>query len=137
MPEYRECVAHYILIVWLWLKFRKLKLGSSAAQVKGLWADLTDSEARLAPYKKIKSVIRLNHSSPLVRGARMRQTHLWPPQWAEGRPGAQPITDLRLERIDFTGRAMILDFGPLMLKVHYTRTLFDTNTCLPEASYHI
>jgi len=63
----------------------------------------------------------MDPSSKLPRGQNGSQTQLWPPAWAKGTPGAdQPLDSLTLDGDDcirYTARSIILDFGPLILKV--------------------
>ncbi|KAJ3518388.1 hypothetical protein NM688_g9444 [Phlebia brevispora] len=46
---------------------------------------------------------------------------MWPPMWRTSKANPQPpsITTLRLQSIDFTGRTLVLDLGPLWFKLQY------------------
>jgi hypothetical protein len=116
MPEYREVLSHFLFCQWLWQRNRDLPWN-----VVGLWADITtDEENKMKkPKQNRHHVYSLDNSCKIVRGHCGSQTPIWPPMWAKTRANPNPtsITMLALRGMETTNRAIILDLGPLLLKV--------------------
>jgi hypothetical protein len=117
MPEYRECLAHYLFLVWLWHKLRN----DCSWTLTALWADSTTGENQKSRKQGNNDghVRRLDATCTAVRGQTGDQTPLWPPMWAKSKTSPNPpsVTSLRLCGIERTNRAIILDLGKLHLKV--------------------
>ncbi|KAF8152979.1 hypothetical protein B0H34DRAFT_677203 [Crassisporium funariophilum] len=117
MPEYREVLAHFFTLLWLFL-FHQY---TSSWYVIALWADASDKEAqRLKHIPGVKEghVYQLTAETTAVRGSRYVQTSLWPHMWRKtpSKPNPPPIQTLQLRGLSTTNRAIILDLGPLHLK---------------------
>ncbi|KAF8072162.1 hypothetical protein FPV67DRAFT_1779227 [Lyophyllum atratum] len=119
MPEYqyRECVAHYLVLLW-WYEHWKLK---TPLALIALWADGSKTEAANSSNASDGHVYRLDATCDVIRGTSGAQTSLWPPTWKKTRKNPNPpsINTLSLKDITMTGRAVILDLGKLFLKFSY------------------
>lgn len=116
MPEIRECIAHYLCMLWF-LQFcleQKLDL-----QVLALWADASEKEEKkLAPNGL---VYHLDASSTVARGSWNAQTTLWPGPFQKTRKNPNPpsIQTLGLKGVTYSNRTIILDMGPLHFQVSF------------------
>src|ERR1700728_3422350 len=115
MPEFRECLAHYIFIIWLWNNHK------SEYILLGLWADLTDSEVKRSGLAKNGLVQKLRPTSTIKRGSKGSQTCIYPPtlQKTKKIQNPAPLSMLELKEISHNPRAIFLDFGSLRLKVSH------------------
>ncbi|KAH6904052.1 hypothetical protein BKA70DRAFT_1432640 [Coprinopsis sp. MPI-PUGE-AT-0042] len=115
MPELRECIASGLIILWF---FREALRQNLDLQVLDLWADVSKRESqRLARHR---NVIKLLPSSNLTRGSDKAQKPLYPPQFkTKAVLPDPPVRALRLIAVTPTPRAVILDFGPLLLRIAY------------------
>ena len=115
MPEVRECIAHYIYFHLL----LKPLLGKTSLHLLALWADLTNQEKY--PDSGTEGFpVRLKPGCLLLRGSRGRQTPLAPPILQSCDPKAaslESLSGLELLGVDYTGRAILLDFKLIYLKV--------------------
>ncbi|KAF6765327.1 hypothetical protein DFP72DRAFT_867532 [Ephemerocybe angulata] len=111
MPELVEGLAHCLVVQW------GLQLyGDGPFPVLNLYADLTGTEADDA---KITTglVQQLNSSCEMRRGTCGNQTPLLADELCGDSP--LPITALSLRQVHYSVRAMVLDLGPLWLKLAY------------------
>ena len=131
MPELRESLASFNM-VQMGLEY----YSNCPRNVLGLWTDPTTKEQ--ATYKaKNGRPVRLTCDCKMKRGTKGVQTYLLaeelrrPPQ-KRGKKNTNPIpeplkppepviaiTDLCLKDVHFGPRELILDLGPLWLKVHF------------------
>lgn len=137
MPEYRECWAHYLFILLFLLSH-----SDNNWNLIALWADsVKDSEPGA---NKSGHVYELPPTSTAERGQNNKQTPLYPPMLRqkppkkptkskptptpsdsaktskppqEIQPAPLTIKDLKLRNVHPTNRAVILDLGPVFLKV--------------------
>ncbi|KAF9526395.1 hypothetical protein CPB83DRAFT_817219, partial [Crepidotus variabilis] len=117
MPEFRECLAHYFILLW----FLQLCLENEwDLTVLGLWCDprttiLSESRKRKA------LVMQLSNRSSEKRGHKTSQSYLWPAMWRESRTNPNPpsITTLKLQSVFFTPRSARIDFGALYFQLSY------------------
>jgi len=120
MPEIRECIAHFLFLLWFYEYCLKNHLDLT---LLGLWADAPDNnpgEKKLAN----GSVYRLQATSTAVRGANRAQTPLWPPMWrktASQDDDPPALNQLKLQGVSCTNRAIIMDMGELKFQVSNTR----------------
>lgn len=118
MPEIRECIAHSLFLLWFYEYCLENQVDLT---LLGLWADAPDNnpgEQRLAN----GSVYRLEATSTAARGTNGAQTSLWPPMWQKTVTGEDPPTldRLKLQGVDYTTRAIIMDMGDLKFQVRNT-----------------
>jgi hypothetical protein len=111
MPEFRECLAHFLLLFWLFHH----RYCEANWTLLGLWADLTQAEVGRTGKGKDGIVQQLNPTSTFKRGGTNRQTPLYPPTLRDS--GDLALQNLVLGEIGHTPRAIILDFKSLRLKV--------------------
>jgi len=119
MPEIRECIAHFLFLLWFYEYCLKNHLDLT---LLGLWADAPDNnpgEKKLAN----GSVYRLQATSTAVRGANRAQTPLWPPMWRKtaSQDDPPPLNQLKLQGVSCTNRAIIMDMGELKFQVSNPR----------------
>jgi hypothetical protein len=115
MPEIREVIAHFLIILFFWLY---MSLNGLSLLLLGIWADATMAEQRKAVLKDSPAaqghVIRLNDYLPfsrtLMRGNCNSQSAIWPPHLTN-------LSGLTLKRPSLFCRGVILDFGLAALKV--------------------
>jgi hypothetical protein len=115
MPEYRECRAHHLLMMWF---YQYLRLQVTSFRLLGLWADASKEEAKRVGAAD-GHVYRLEATCKVKRGTNSAQTPLWPPDFAITASQCNPpsIQALELKGVSTTSRAIILNLGPLSLKV--------------------
>ncbi|KAF8179456.1 hypothetical protein BJ912DRAFT_929655 [Pholiota molesta] len=113
MPEFRECLAHFLLLFW----FFHHRYSVANWTLLGLWADLTQAEVGRTGKGKDGIVQQLNPTSTFKRGGTNRQTPLYPPTLRDS--GDLALQNLVLGEIGHTPRAIILDFKSLRLKLSY------------------
>ncbi|KAF8869972.1 hypothetical protein CPB84DRAFT_1693593 [Gymnopilus junonius] len=120
MPEYRECLAHFLFLLWF-LQYCQQK--NLDLHVLGLWADKTMGKA--AKRRKIPAsqdmVFQLNNTSRDKRGNKGNQGFLWPPMWQRTlkNQDSPSINQLEWKGVKTTMRAVILDFGLLHFQLAY------------------
>ncbi|KAF9440719.1 hypothetical protein P691DRAFT_792945 [Macrolepiota fuliginosa MF-IS2] len=129
MPEYQECLAHYFSMN-MFLEAHKDKETTNLG-VLALWTDATGKESDLAPDAH---VFRLDDSVRLERGTRGHQIALFLVHLVntEAHPNLSlpSFQSLTWKGVATTGRAGILDFGRLALKLSYlTHTSVQIYTC--------
>ncbi len=116
MPELRECVAHYFIL----LRFiQHCADNGIELNLIGLWSDATQKEKEFKEHNGM--VYKLDAKSKVKRGTNNAQTSLWPDMWKESkkkppRP-SQAITTLKLAKVTYTNRAIILHLGALVFQV--------------------
>ncbi|RDB17730.1 hypothetical protein Hypma_001157 [Hypsizygus marmoreus] len=117
MPEYRECLAHFLLLLW-WVSHYK---ALTPLSLVALWADASKTEEAKIPGTRDGHVYWLDATSVVTRGTNGAQTWLWPSMWRKTSRQLNPpsIQTLSLRDITMTSRAVILDMGPLFLKLSY------------------
>jgi hypothetical protein len=120
MPEFRECLAHFLYLFWL---FHNLKTDWT---LLGLWADLTQAEAERTNGGNTGLVQRLNPTSTFKRGQTKHQTPLYPSSLRNSGDIASNM--LVLNEIDHTPRAIILDFKSLRFKVRVNYAPYSIHT---------
>jgi len=115
MPEYRECIAHFLFLLWF-LQYCQRK--GLDLHVLGLWTDKTAGKRGKKP-KPTDLVFRLEHNSKEKRGNAGNQGYLWPPMWRKSSENLDPppIGLLELQGVRTTSRAIILNFGALHFQV--------------------
>ncbi|KDR72183.1 hypothetical protein GALMADRAFT_765703 [Galerina marginata CBS 339.88] len=116
MPEIRECIAHYLCMLWFFGFCLREKLD---LQLLALWADASEKEEKkLAPDGL---VYRLDASSTVVRGNANAQTSLWPGPFKKTKANPDPpsIRTLKLKGVSYSNRTIILDMGPLHFQLAY------------------
>ncbi|KAG6904984.1 hypothetical protein DXG01_005821 [Tephrocybe rancida] len=121
MPEYRECLAHFLLLFWWYEYF----FGKTSMALLALWADASKDEA-LGPLLKVPGVkeglvYKLEATSTTQRGTNNYQDYLWPHMWRKDAKNPSPpsIQTLSLKGITMTGRAVTLNLGALYLRIAY------------------
>jgi hypothetical protein len=115
MPEIRECIAHFLFLLWFYEYCLENHLDLT---LLGLWADTPDNnpgEQKLAN----GSVYKLDATSTASRGTNGAQTFLWPPMWRKTASEQDPPTldRLKLQGVGCTNRAIIMDMGDLKFQV--------------------
>jgi hypothetical protein len=115
MPEVRETVASAMCAKWGLEEYE-----DSPKQVLGMFADMTDKEEE--HFDAADGLVRELDGSEweVLRGQTGGQTPLMPSQLLYSYDGDRPevaITDLEVKSTDFHERALLLDLGPLKLKV--------------------
>jgi len=114
MPELRECIAHYLILCRF---LRHCAANGIELHLIGLWADATLKEPE---FKKFNSMVyNLDAKSKVKRGSNNAQTSLWPDMWKESKkiPHPPSITMLKLAKVTYTHRAIILQLGALVFQV--------------------
>ncbi|KAH6902995.1 hypothetical protein BKA70DRAFT_1433968 [Coprinopsis sp. MPI-PUGE-AT-0042] len=117
MPELRELIASYKTVKW------GLDLYKDSPQnVLGFWSDMTDDEEE--PFDAEDGLVRQLDGSEweVLRGSQGGQSALLPPQLLYSIDGERPeiaFTDLEIIDTSFHERALLLDLGPLKLKLAY------------------
>jgi len=111
MPEIRECIAHFLFLLWFYEDCLENHLDLT---LLGLWADAPDNnsgEQKLAN----GSVYKLDATSTAARGTNGAQTSLWPPMWGKTALQVDPpsLDRLKLQGVDYTNWAIIMDMGQL------------------------
>lgn len=136
MPEYRECIAHFLFLLWFleYCQHKNLDL-----HVLGLWADKVKGKAvrnRKIPASK-DLVFQLCNTSKDKRGRKGNQGFLWPPMWQKGSKNQDPPSINRLEWKDVrtTTRAIVLDFGVLHFQVGPNPFIFSMRLIVPQLAY--
>ena len=114
MPELRECVAHYLLLLWFLQHCADIGI---ELHLIGLWSDATQKEPEFKKHNGM--VYRLDAKSKVKRGTNNAQTSLWPEMWKESKKVPHPpsITALKLAKVTYTNRAIILHLGALVFQV--------------------
>jgi hypothetical protein len=114
MPELRECLAHFIFIVWVWEHLKE----HGNWRLLAIWADATSTDKNPKP-ANLDCVHMLDANNKWKRGTKSSQTYLWPAMWGKtsSNPHPPPITTLELKGIRKTNRSLILDFGNLWFQV--------------------
>ncbi|KIM47141.1 hypothetical protein M413DRAFT_64021 [Hebeloma cylindrosporum] len=117
MPEYRECIAHFLFLLWF-LRYCQQK--GLDLHVLGLWTDKTAGKKGKKP-KPTDLVFMLDHNSKDKRGNAGNQGYLWPPMWRKSSENPNPpsISLLELQGVRTTSRAIILNFGALHFQLAY------------------
>lgn len=115
MPEIRECITHFLFLLWFYEYCLENHLDLT---LLGLWADAPDhspGEKKLAN----GSVYKLEATSTAARGTNGAQTFLWPPMWRKTASQVDPPTldQLKLQGVDYTNWAIIMDMGELKFQV--------------------
>jgi len=115
MPEYRECIAHFLFLSWF-LQYCQQK--GLDLHVLGLWTDKTSGKNS----KKCNTsdlVFKLEPTSKDKRGNAGNQGYLWPPMWrmSSENPNPPSISVLELQGVRTTSRAIVLNFGALHFQV--------------------
>jgi len=115
MPEIRECIAHFLFLLWFYEYCLENHLDLT---LLGLWADAPDNnpgEQKLAN----GSVYKLEATSTAARGTNGAQTFMWPSMWCKTALQVDPPTldRLKLQGVDRTNRAIIMDMGELKFQV--------------------
>ena len=110
MPEYHECIMHFLFFLWFLQYCLDL-------HVLGLWTDKT--AGKNAKPKTTDLVFRLDHNSKDKQGNPGNQGYLWPPMWRKSSENVNPpsIGLLELQGVHTTSRAIILNFGTLYFQV--------------------
>jgi hypothetical protein len=119
MPEYRECLAHFLFLEWF-LKYCQQK--GLDLHVLDLWTDKTAGKNA----KRLKSpsfVFKLDHNSKEKRGNQGNQGNLWPPMWRKSSEH-HSISLLEWKEVRTTSRAIILNFGALHFQVSTGTVLY-------------
>jgi hypothetical protein len=109
MPEIRECIAHFLSLLWFYEDCLENHLDLT---LLGFWADAPDNnsgEQKLAN----ESVYKLKAMSTVARGTNGAQTFLWPPIWRKTASQVDPpsLDQLKLQDVDYTNWAIIMDMG--------------------------
>jgi len=78
MPELRECIAHYFILLWF---VRHCTDDGMDLRLIGLWCDATQKEAEFKKHHGM--VYRLDSKSKVKRGTNNAQTSLWPEMWPD------------------------------------------------------
>ncbi|KAH6871280.1 hypothetical protein BKA70DRAFT_1488984 [Coprinopsis sp. MPI-PUGE-AT-0042] len=117
MPELRELIASYKTVKW-GLDLYK----DSPRNVLGFWSDMTDDEEEA--FDAEDGLVRQLDGSEweVLRGSQGGQSALLPPQLLYSIDGERPeiaFTDLEIIDTSFHERALLLDLGPLKLKLAY------------------
>jgi hypothetical protein len=141
MPEYRELLAHLLILLYL---LRIAFTSGSTFTILGLWADYTKAEAkRQKKNSRARKglVCKLDNKCIFKRGTKGCQTSLYPPmlQKKKGNPNPEPLSVLRLESpeaVTATNRALILNFGRLYLSVSGLDTHFLQSNDVVMSSSH-
>jgi hypothetical protein len=116
MPVYRECLVYYILLLWWFNLFKRLLTSLKLVSLSG----------RMRLRKKLLAFLWLRMAMftvwtrlQLSPAARTGRKPLWPPMWRKKSEETDPpsIQTLELKGVSTTSRAIILDMGPLSLKV--------------------
>ncbi|KAG6835488.1 hypothetical protein H0H93_000898 [Arthromyces matolae] len=123
MPEFRETLAHFFIVIWLWFRFRF----DYSWTLLALWVDFTEKEARNSRIRKIPGakeghVCQLLAEHPNIkRGTNGSQDPVFPPHLCKTKsnPNPPPLDSFTLRDVKTTNRALILDFGSLYLKFSY------------------
>jgi hypothetical protein len=117
MPEFRECLAHYLIFSLFW-EYQRDQLKANF-QLLGLLADLTNEEVRRTHTAQDGLVQRLGPTCNFKRGCNLGQTDLYPAllRSTSKNPNPPSIQTLELRRVNHTSRAILLDFGVVHLKV--------------------
>lgn len=117
MPEFRECLAHYLTFLLFW-QYQRDKQQTSL-RLLGLLADLTNEEVQRTNTAKDGLVQRLESTCNFKRGCRSGQTDLYPTMFRSTAKNPNPLSiqNLELQGINHTSRAILLDFGVIHLKV--------------------
>ncbi len=121
MPELRECIAHYLILLWF---LHDCAVNGIELYLIGLWADATHKEPQFKKHNGM--VYRLDAKSKVKRGTNNAQTSLWPDMWKESKkiPHPPSITTLKLAKVTYTNRAIILHLGALVFQVCFHITLY-------------
>lgn len=117
MPEFRECLAHYLIFLLFW-KYLRDQLRANF-RLLGLLADLTNEEVKRTHMAQDGLVQRLGPTCNFKRGCNLGQTDLYPSPFrcTSKNPNPPSIQSLELRGINHTSRAILLDFGVVHLKV--------------------
>lgn len=120
MPELRECIAHFLCMLWFLQHCLEAKIDLC---LLGLWADATDEEAKTLALDGM--VYQLNADSKVKRGTCSAQTSLWPQMWKKlpSQPDPPSIQTLHWKKVILSSRAIILDLGELYLQVSRFRLI--------------
>jgi len=115
MPEYRECIAHFLFLSWF-LQYCQQK--GLDLHVLGHWTEKTAGKNAKKP-KTTDVVFRPDHNSKDKWGNAGNQGYLWPPMWQKSSENLNPpsISLLELQGVHTTSRAIILKFGILHFQV--------------------
>ncbi|KAF8240414.1 hypothetical protein L208DRAFT_1420413 [Tricholoma matsutake] len=146
MPEYCESWAHYLLMLW----FFQLLLPITSFKVMALWADALQAEAKRVGASD-GQVYCLDPTCTIKRGTNHKQTPLWLPQLAIStkQPNPPSIESLELKGVATTSRSMILNLGPVSLKLAYLthtsvqiykRSIWETSVCAvakQDCGFHV
>ncbi|KAH7906784.1 hypothetical protein BJ138DRAFT_1104858 [Hygrophoropsis aurantiaca] len=124
MPEYRECLAHYLVAQSVFAAEKP----HHNWQVHGIWVDGTEKERSAAPRGtplRNGHVYSLSPNTTIKRGTNGAQTPVWPPKFQcpakrkRDAPDPPSIEELELQDISYTGRTLVMDFRDLWLQVQY------------------
>lgn len=119
MPETRECEASHCVSDHT---FQTLREKNTDFQVEAILLDLSEAERKKAPRgSAVYSgyVTELDSTSKIKRGTNGAQDFVYPEVWrpTKSNPNPPSVQTLVLRAMDFTSRALILDFGSLFLMV--------------------
>jgi hypothetical protein len=117
MPEFRECLAHYLTFLLFW-RYQHDQLKANF-RLLGLWADLTNDEVKRTHMAQNGLVLKLGPTCNFKRGCNLGQTDLYPAllRSTAKNPNPPSIQSLQLLNLNHTSRAIFLDFGLVHLKV--------------------
>jgi hypothetical protein len=114
MPEFRESLAHFLLLFWLYKHYK------TNWTLQALWADLTEAEVKHLRIGRDGLVQCLDNTCSFKRGSKNAQTALYPQRFRKTRSDSPPqdLRSLQLIGIDHSPRAIFLNFtGDLRFKV--------------------
>ncbi|KAJ7064387.1 hypothetical protein B0H15DRAFT_958636 [Mycena belliarum] len=124
MPECRECEASFLVVN---AGIKDLRNHRACFHLRHIEVDATDKEqARLKTDHPAKSGLpyAITSDSKVQRGNTNGQSYVYPEMWRTGgKKNAQnaphSLSELVLQSIEYTHRALIINFGPLLLMIQW------------------